>query len=100
MGLPYNSSARSRLSMAILTPAQKPRGLARIIFTGTSIIRTLLSYRGGIRPPSDGPRIELVRFLEAAPELWKIGRIGSIRLKNAAPKKQHRHLRAGGGDLL
>src|SRR5262245_41716281 len=36
MGAPNSSNARSRLSIAMLTPAQKPRGLARMIFTSTS----------------------------------------------------------------
>src|SRR5438105_742094 len=37
MGAPNSSRARSRLSIAMLTPAQKPRGLARMIFTSASL---------------------------------------------------------------
>src|SRR5579884_2335367 len=35
-GVPYSSRARSRLSMAMLTPAQKPRGLARMMRMGST----------------------------------------------------------------
>src|SRR3954453_18614720 len=56
MGGPNSDRAVSRLSIAMLTPAQKPRGLARMIFT-LSLRGVRLSYRGAPdaanRPPGN-----------------------------------------------